>query len=202
MSGSIEQFVERYGLIAVFVGCVAEGETAALLAGFLAHQGTFGPATAWVAVFLGAFLGDVGFFVAGRRLGQIRFVQRVRGRNGFAQVLALAERHPAVFVIFNRYVYGTRLAGSIAVGMTALPVATFVALNALSSAIWASLFGAAGWFFGLGFESYLAREFVAQERLFIALGLGLASAAVGFLLWRRRSLNGRMRDRRGPGSAG
>ena len=65
----MEQAVHHFGLIAVFAGCVAEGETAALLAGFLAHQGIFHPGAAWLAVFLGAFLGDAGFFFAGFSTG-------------------------------------------------------------------------------------------------------------------------------------
>ena len=58
MTDTIHHLIEQYGLIAVFVACVAEGETAAILAGFFAHQGVFVPWQAFVAVFLGAFGGD------------------------------------------------------------------------------------------------------------------------------------------------
>lgn len=183
----MEQLVERFGLLAIFAGCVAEGETAALLAGFLTHQGVFGAPAAWLAIFLGAFAGDAGAFAAGRGLASSKFVQRVRGRPGFAQVLALAESHPAAFVILNRYVYGMRLAGGIAAGIASIPVPAFIVLNAISSALWASLFGAAGWAFGLGFEHFLARELAAHERTLIALGLAAAGAIAGYLIWRARA---------------
>ena len=65
--GHHSHLIEQYGLIAVFVACVAEGETAAILAGFFAHQGVFVPWQAFVAVFLGAFGGDAMFFLCGRR---------------------------------------------------------------------------------------------------------------------------------------
>ena len=39
----LHQLVARYGLIAVFLGCVAEGESAAILGGFFAHQKVFVP---------------------------------------------------------------------------------------------------------------------------------------------------------------
>ena len=67
MSDTLHSLIEQYGLIAVFVGCLAEGETAAIVAGFFAHQGVFVPWQAFVAVFLGAFGGDAAFFLCGRR---------------------------------------------------------------------------------------------------------------------------------------
>ena len=41
MDHIIEYWIAQYGLIAVFLGCLAEGETAALLGGFFAHQQVF-----------------------------------------------------------------------------------------------------------------------------------------------------------------
>ena len=64
MSETIHSLIEQYGLVAVFVACVTEGETAAILAGFFAHQGVFVPWQAFVAVFLGAFGGDAAFCAA------------------------------------------------------------------------------------------------------------------------------------------
>jgi membrane protein DedA with SNARE-associated domain len=55
MTELIHHLVERYGLIAVFVGCMAEGESAAILGGFFAHQQIFVSWQAWLAAFLGAF---------------------------------------------------------------------------------------------------------------------------------------------------
>ena len=39
MSDVIHEFIERYGLLAIFAGTVLEGETAVILGGFFAHQG-------------------------------------------------------------------------------------------------------------------------------------------------------------------
>ncbi|TIN07946.1 MAG: DedA family protein, partial [Mesorhizobium sp.] len=41
MTEAIHRLIEQYGLIAVFFGCVAEGESAAILGGFFAHQHIF-----------------------------------------------------------------------------------------------------------------------------------------------------------------
>ncbi|TIT47170.1 MAG: DedA family protein, partial [Mesorhizobium sp.] len=41
MTEAIHHFIEQYGLLAVFLGCVAEGESAAILGGFFAHQHVF-----------------------------------------------------------------------------------------------------------------------------------------------------------------
>ncbi|MGO4843119.1 DedA family protein, partial [Rhizobiaceae sp. 2RAB30] len=84
MTETIHLLVERYGLIAVFLGCLAEGESAAILGGFFAHQHIFVTWHAFVAAFLGAFLGDTLFFLAGRRFADHPWVVRLRARPGFS----------------------------------------------------------------------------------------------------------------------
>ncbi|TIU08032.1 MAG: DedA family protein, partial [Mesorhizobium sp.] len=66
MTEAIHRLIEQYGLIAVFFGCVAEGESAAILGGFFAHQHIFVLWQAFLAAFLGAFAGDTAFFTLGR----------------------------------------------------------------------------------------------------------------------------------------
>ena len=58
MTDAIHNLIEQYGLIAVFLGCVAEGESAALLGGFFAHQHVFVLWQAFLAAAIGAFVGD------------------------------------------------------------------------------------------------------------------------------------------------
>ena len=67
MDHIIEHWIAQYGLIAVFLGCLLEGETAALLGGFFAHQQAFALWQTVLAAFCGATLGDTGFFLLGRR---------------------------------------------------------------------------------------------------------------------------------------
>ncbi|TYR33718.1 DedA family protein [Mesorhizobium microcysteis] len=190
MTDAIHLLIERYGLIAVFLGCVAEGESAAVLAGFFAHQHVFNAAGAFLAVFGGAFLGDALFFMAGRRFAAHPFVVRQAARPGFSRALELVAKRPATYVMLNRYAYGFRLVGGVAAGLSSIPAGKFVALNAVSSAVWAVLFLGAGYLLGAGAEQLVGQELARHERLLIGLGIGLVTtllAAVAAHHYARRA---------------
>lgn len=185
MSHFIHTLIEQYGLIAVFIGCVAEGETAAILAGFFAHQHVFVPWQAFLAVFLGAFGGDFCFFLCGRRFADRPFVQRFRQKPGFDRAFDLMHRHPALYVIGNRYVYGFRLVGGVAAGLSSIPAPTFVVLNAISAAVWTALFVGIGYVFGAGAEQILGAALQRHHRLIVALVIGVVVAAVAWYVHHR-----------------
>lgn len=177
MIGTIHHFIEQYGLIAVFLGCVAEGESAAILGGFFAHQHVFMPWQVLLAAFLGAFGGDTLFFFLGHSFSEHRWVMRLRNRPGFSHAYRLVRSHPDLFVLTNRYIYGLRLAGGIAAGLSGIAIWKFMILNALSSLIWALLFCTIGYVFGLGAERIIGQALLHHERLLVALGIGLAAVA-------------------------
>lgn len=182
MTHTIHQLIEQYGLIAVFLGCLAEGESVAILAGFFAHQHVFIPWQAFATAFLGAFAGDTGFFVVGRSFADHPWTTRMRTRPGFSHAYSLVRQHPNAFVLGNRFIYGMRLVGGIAAGLSGISLPRFVVLNVISSAIWAALFCAIGYVFGLGAEQVVGRTLVHHERLLIALAVGLVVAVAAFLL--------------------
>ncbi|MDW6023729.1 DedA family protein [Mesorhizobium sp. BAC0120] len=180
MTETIHLLVEKYGLIAVFLGSLAEGESAAILAGFFAHQRIFVTWQAIAATFLGAFGGDTLFFLAGRHFSETRFVTGLRNWPGFDRAFRLVQEHPAAYVLLNRYAYGFRLVGGVAAGLSGIALPKFVFLNVVSSAIWATLFCTIGYVFGLGAEQMMGAALHKHERLLIALGIGLAVAALGW----------------------
>jgi len=180
MSDTIHSLIEQYGLIAVFAGSVAEGETAAILAGFFSHQGIFVPWQAFLAVFLGAFGGDAMFFLFGRRFSNRPFVTRLRQRQGFDRALDLMQKHPALYVIGNRYIYGFRLVGGVAAGLSGIPATLFIVLNALSALVWTTLFCGLGYVFGLSAEQIVGDELHKHQMLFVGLGIGVAAGIAGW----------------------
>ncbi|TGT42520.1 DedA family protein [Mesorhizobium sp. M8A.F.Ca.ET.165.01.1.1] len=181
MTEAIHHFIEQYGLLAVFLGCVAEGESAAILGGFFAHQHVFVLWHAVAAAALGAFAGDTFFFILGRSFADNRHVVRLRRRPGFRRAYRLLNTHPNIFVLSNRYVYGMRLVGGIAAGLSTIAAPRFVILNAISSVIWAVLFSTIGYVFGLGAEQLIGQALMRHERLFVGLGIGLAVAVLAWL---------------------
>jgi membrane protein DedA with SNARE-associated domain len=198
MSGVIHHLIEQYGLVAVFLGCVAEGESAAILGGFFAHQHVFVFWQTFLAAFLGAFVGDTGFFTLGRSFADHPYVKRLRRRPGFRRAYRLLNTHPNIFVLTNRYVYGMRLVGGIAAGLSTVSVPRFVILNAISSAVWAVLFSGVGYVFGLGAEQLVGQAFARHERLLIALAVGIVVAVVAWLVGRHFA--GRERAKEEAGS--
>ncbi|MBZ9724763.1 DedA family protein [Mesorhizobium sp. CO1-1-7] len=184
MTEAIHHFIEQYGLLAVFLGCVAEGESAAILGGFFAHQHVFVLWHAFVAAALGAFAGDTFFFILGRSFADNRHVVRLRRRPGFRRAYRLLNTHPNIFVLSNRYVYGMRLVGGIAAGLSTIAAPRFVILNAISSVIWAVLFSTIGYVFGLGAEQLIGQALMRHERLFVGLGIGLAVAVLAWFVAR------------------
>jgi membrane protein DedA with SNARE-associated domain len=195
MTETAHHLIERYGLIAVFMGCIAEGESVAILGGFFAHQRVFVLWQTFVAAFLGAFAGDTLFFILGRSFAERPFVLRLRKRPGFSHAYRLVTSHPDIFVLSNRYIYGMRLVGGVAAGLSGIAMPRFVVLNAISSLVWAALFTGLGYIFGLSAEQIVGRALLHHERLLIALGIGLAVAAAAFLV--ARHVAGREREREG-----
>ncbi|AID30317.1 hypothetical protein BFX40_22605 [Mesorhizobium sp. SEMIA 3007] len=194
MTEAIHHFIEQYGLLAVFLGCVAEGESAAILGGFFAHQNVFVLWHAIVAAALGAFAGDTCFFILGRSFADNRHVVRLRRRPGFRRAYRLLNTHPNIFVLSNRYVYGMRLVGGIAAGLSTIAAPRFVILNAISSTIWAVLFSTIGYVFGLGAEHFVGQALMRHERLFIGLGIGLTVAVLAWLVARHIAKRERRRE--------
>ncbi|WP_137931018.1 DedA family protein [Mesorhizobium comanense] len=194
MTEAIHHFIEQYGLLAVFLGCVAEGESAAILGGFFAHQHVFVLWHTFVAASLGAFVGDTFFFILGRSFADNRHVVRLRRRPGFRRAYRLLNTHPNIFVLSNRYIYGMRLVGGIAAGLSTIPAPRFVVLNAISSVIWAMLFSTIGYVFGLGAEQIIGKALAHHERLLIGLGIGLTVAVLAWLAARHIARRERGRE--------
>jgi membrane protein DedA with SNARE-associated domain len=175
--------LSRITALSLFFSVAWLKASAAVLAGFFAHQHIFVPWQAYVMAFAGAFLGDALFFLAGRSFAGHRFVNSLRP--GFDKAFQLVRQHPTKYVILNRYVYGFRLVGGVAAGLSDIPAAKFAALNMLSSLIWASIFTSIGWFFGLGAERLIGDALKNHHRIVIGLGIGLAVAIIAGLIAHR-----------------
>lgn len=174
MSEMIHFLVTEYGLLAVFIGCLAEGETAAILGGFFAHQKIFIPWQVFSVAFVGAFLGDAALFFLGRRYSGHSFVLRMREKPGFSHAHRFVTNYPNTFVFFNRYAYGMRLVGGVTAGLSGIPISRFLVLNGLSALVWVILFGSIGYVGGLGAEKLLGAALVEHQRLIMAVIVGLA----------------------------
>lgn len=181
----ISQFIAQYGYGAVAVGCLLEGETVLLLAGFAAHRGYLSlPVVIGVAALAG-FVGDLFFFGLGRWHGASVLARWPSLAQKGDQVDGWIARWRGAVIIAVRFTYGFRIAGPVLIGMSSTPATHFAFFNALGALLWASLIACVGWFFGEAAHQLLGRIQHLEKWLALALlviGLGYA----GYRYWRSR----------------
>ncbi|XDA99445.1 DedA family protein [Sulfitobacter sp. LCG007] len=170
----LEGLLARYGLPLVFVGCFAEGDTAAVVSGGLAHRGTLPLLPTWALAFLGAYLADTVWFLIGRKLpDQPRFARHLEGRVA-RRARALVERRPILVILGFRFVWGTRTVVPLLLGMSSLPARLVLPLVALACLVWASALIGIGYGLGAAFVNILDLGFHAHFGLMIVAGIIVA----------------------------
>jgi len=174
---TLESFIRDYGYLAVFVGTFLEGETILLMAGFAAQRGYLSLPEVIAVAFLGGFAGDQLYFHLGRRHGSALLERFPSLRERTEAVRRLLFRFHALLIPALRFVYGMRVIGPMALGMSAVPPRRFLALNLAGAALWAALIAGAGYFFGRALE-LLVRDLARFEAAVFGL-----MAAVGVAAW-------------------
>ena len=179
MSGIFEQLVQHYGAAGVALGAALEGETVVTAGGFLAHRGLLNPYVAAACAFLGSCLMDQLLFFAGRYQRERALVKRLLAKPAMARALGFIHRYPSAFCFSFRFIYGLRVAGPLAIGVSAIPTRRFVLLNLLSAAIWACLFTFIGYHFGNAIEVAFHHLIDGNRGIVVAV----AVAAVALIVW-------------------
>ncbi|MDA8110466.1 MAG: VTT domain-containing protein [Betaproteobacteria bacterium] len=101
-----------------------------------------------------------------------------------ARVRRLLERHPAPAILALRFLYGLRIVGPIALGMSAVPWTRFAALHLIGALAWATLLGSAGYLFGGGLQLLLGD--LRELELALAAGIVVLGGVLWWLRLRRR----------------
>ncbi len=178
---SLYALIAQYGYVALFAGCLLEGETLLILAGFAAHQGYLQLHWVILIALAGGFFGDQFYFWLGRRHGVWVLSRFPRLMPVFERTNVLIARYHEVLIVGIRFLYGLRTVGPIALGMSAVPAWRFVLYNALGAAIWAAGIGSAGYLFGQAMALFLADVKKLEETLLLIL----LFAGLGVWIWRR-----------------
>jgi membrane protein DedA with SNARE-associated domain len=185
MSVHLAQLIPVHGYWVAFAGALLEGETILALAGLAANRGYLALPTLVVVGAFGGFLGDQINFAIGCRYGA-RFLGRFPHlARRAAHATAFVERHPEFSIVAVRFMYGLRIVGPMAIGMSRIGWLHFAALNALGAAIWSACWVGAGYVAGSAIEAVLGNLKHAEHALFAA-ALGVALLATIVLRWRRR----------------
>jgi membrane-associated protein len=145
----LNDFIGRYGLYAVFVLVMIEGDITLLLAGVLAHSYFFGDHSfAWVllAGTLGGAASDNIAYLTGREFRKgvrdIRFYRAAKPR-----MERLTNNFGGLSIFLSKYIYGLRWASCIFHGVGRMPYLRFVLLSLASCFVWVLILSGAGYFF-------------------------------------------------------
>jgi membrane protein DedA with SNARE-associated domain len=176
---ALADLLSQYGYLALFAGCLLEGETLLLLAGLAAHGGYLSFPIVVLVAFAGGTLGDQICFFIGRRYGDSILGRWTSLEARAARVRRLIDRHSASLIVGVRFLYGLRLIGPVVIGMSDVPAWRFVVFNMIGAAIWALGVSGAGYLFGHAIE-WLLVDLELLEK--VALVGALAIVALLLLL--------------------
>ncbi|MFJ3220997.1 DedA family protein [Kitasatospora sp. NPDC086801] len=161
---------------ALFFSFVIPGESAAVLGGFLAHQGRVSIGWLVLAVVGAAVLGDSVAYEIGRRIGPAvlgtRPLRRHEAQVGRARDL-IRRRGPAA-VFFGRFVAFFRPVVPTLAGASHLPYRRFLLFNALGGLVWGIGFPLLGYFAGAAYtkvEGTVGRTVAALLAVVVVIAL-------------------------------
>jgi membrane protein DedA with SNARE-associated domain len=141
--------VGQYGIYAIFVLAMIEGDITLLLAGVLAHSAFFGEYSflkVLTAGTLGGFAGDNAAYLAGRGFGtgvrKYRFYRATRPR-----IERLTDNFGGLSIFLSKYIWGLRTGLCVFYGVGRMRFARFLPLSLGSCFLWVLILSSAGYFF-------------------------------------------------------
>jgi len=177
--------IRQYGLYAVFVLAMIEGDITLLLAGVLAHSRFFGDYS-FLGVLLWGTLGgavsDNIAYLAGRSfdkgIGDRRFYRAARPR-----IERLTNTFGGLSLFLSKYVYGLRWASCIFYGVGRMPYLRFVFLSLVSCFVWVFVLCGAGYFFSGAVISVIGDFHRLGKILLVIVIVGIATFYLAERLW-------------------
>lgn len=139
----------HYGLYAVFILVIFEGDITLLLAGVLAHSGFFGDYSFAQVLMWGTVAGclsDNFAYFAGRgfceAVWKFRFYRAAQPR-----LQRLTRKFGPLSIFLSKYIYGLRWASCVFYGVGRMPYLRFLILSFSSCFLWVFVLSGAGYFF-------------------------------------------------------
>ena len=173
---TFESLLHEYGYYFVFGCAFLEGESGVVLAGIAAHRGYLHLGAVIVVAALGAALGDQLWFQLGRSRGKSFLQSKPHWDKGLKRFEALSERWGTPLILGFRFLYGMRMLGAAALGVSGVSQLRFTVLNFVGAFIWSVLTASIGFFFGKAVETTMGDMASYEQWIFVALLIiGLAA---------------------------
>jgi membrane protein DedA with SNARE-associated domain len=145
----LNQLLLQYGVYAVLILVMIEGDITLLIAGVLAHSGFFGDYSfAQVLVWgtIGGCASDNLAYFAGRAfcegVRELRFYRAAKPR-----LERLTNKFGPLSIFLSKYIYGLRWASCVFYGVGRMPYLRFLLLSFASCFLWVFVLSGAGYFF-------------------------------------------------------
>ena len=145
----LNQLLLQYGVYAVLILVMVEGDITLLIAGVLAHSGFFGDYSfAQVLIWgtIGGCASDNVAYFAGRAfcegVRELRFYRAAKPR-----LERLTNKFGPLSIFLSKYIYGLRWASCVFYGVGRMPYLRFLLLSFASCFLWVFVLSGAGHFF-------------------------------------------------------
>ena len=184
------ELIGQYGLYAIFLLVMLEGDITLLIGGVLAHSGffceySFAQLLLWAT--LGGCLSDNIAYFAGRAfcegVREFRFYRMAKPR-----LERLTQKFGVLSIFLSKYIYGLRWAACVFYGVGHMPYLRFLMVSFFSCLLWVFILAGAGYFFS-GAVMGLIGDF---QRLGKVLLVIVVLGIVGFYLIERYWLSPRV----------
>jgi membrane protein DedA with SNARE-associated domain len=181
MDYTLQEFIETWGYIAVFLGSLIEGESVIFVAGFMAHEGYLSLSKIILVSFVGTLFADQGLYFVGRCYGN-HFLEKFPSlKPRSIKAFDLLKRYDGLFILSFRFIYGIRIISPVVVGASGCAIKRFMILNFIAAATWSVLSCVGAYYFAhlIMDELHLLPK--------IMLGLALLGGGIWYIMYRRRS---------------
>lgn len=170
-----------YGII--FLAMFVEGEAVILLSSVIAWQGYLRWDALTTTFILGAYVGNLLWYAAGRYAEGTRLGRWFKGKatrlTGLFDRVVL-ERYPS-FAILSKFLYGTNHATLFLVGWNKYSLKKFLVINLYANVIWVCTILVTGWILGFAVDSIGFKKILHQMQ-FLVLAIFLGTLLIGKIL--------------------
>lgn len=157
LSPYLVELVGTYGYLAVFLGCLIEGDALLLVASFLSYLGKLDLPLVMLAAFLGTWLSDLSWFLLGRYSTHHYFRKWYWLHTISNRSAGIVGKRPRMMAVSMRFMYGLRMIIPFSLGKTSMSTLSFLIYNALGVLVWIGVFSAMGYFFASITETIFGR---------------------------------------------
>lgn len=143
----MEEYITRYGYIAIVIGTFFEGETTVLLGGIFSKLRYMKLDYVMAWAFLGTFAGDCTFFFLGKVFGRNIIDRYEFLRNKIPLANGIMRRYGNFIIFLVRFFVGVRGIILLLLGCTDIKKRTFFLYSTISAALWSIVVSAIGYLF-------------------------------------------------------